>query len=650
MLVGLFLRHFKNYKNINFIPISSGAGFTGYLGQNGAGKSSILEALDRFFNGGDWSINAQAKADGGISTDDKAPYIMPVFLIRRDRIEASGELEVLSDYLWKTNYKTVEALSDFYETRARLRNAGFSEDSHYLIAIGRQHGRQNGYLGSFGTDPILVQLLELLRTQESTLTVLANSIISMYAYFYIPVEADSSVFSALESSHVQKLLDEDIRKKIQTAIGAGTIGTINSSLQEFVNEISASLKEYEYKGSFKNRLTMNDLVEKVFEAYFSIKILHKSSGPQAISIRDMSAGEKRRALIDLAYSLLARRAARNHTVILAIDEPDASLHTSACHDQFSRLANIPGLTDPETQVLITTHWYGFLPIIQNGEVHAISTTNEKNTFHSFNLYNYREQIKQKMSSSTGAFPLEIELKSYNDMLQSIVASTVRDVPYNWILCEGLSDKIYLEYYLSDLMETANLRILPLGGFKEVRRVYEYLWQPLNDPQYPKKGKVLCLVDTDTKSENVELKPASSVIDFLRIVYDPGVGDAILVPVNDQRRAPATEIENALNASQFKLAAQNVSAGSDAEALLEILNSANVNPDAKAAYGYLDLGPRAEERLMKEYFDVQNNKVLFAELYTKEEMLEIPHWVSQIRDHFKIKAVKRTKRPVVAALE
>ncbi len=65
MIVSLFIRHFKIYKGINFIPLSTGNGFSSIIGDNGVGKSTILEALDFSFNkknSQEWPINNEAKA------------------------------------------------------------------------------------------------------------------------------------------------------------------------------------------------------------------------------------------------------------------------------------------------------------------------------------------------------------------------------------------------------------------------------------------------------------------------------------------------------------------------------------------------------------------------------------------------------------
>lgn len=635
MLVGLFLRHYKVYKNINFIPITTGAGFTSYLGANGSGKSSVLDALDKFFNGGEWSINMLAKSEGGITGDDKVPFITPIFLIEKPRLRLWAEVaEPLSEYYWNTTYKTVEAMNGFYRLRDQLKEIGYSSANHYLIVIGKKHIRNAVFNGAFWADADLKELLGKKEIDERLLSNFLNHIISLYAYFYIPVEADASVFSALESTHVLKLLDEDIRSKIESAIGSKTVGIINTSLSEFINQISADLTDYEYKGPFKNNLTMNDLVEKVFEAYFSIKILHSKRESGSLPIRDMSAGEKRRALIDLAFSLLARSQERNHSVILAIDEPDASLHTSACHDQFSKLSTIPGLTLPPTQVLVTTHWYGFLPIIQQGITHALKNSSGKVEFSSFDLYNYREQIKHSIRDQYSSLAIDVELKSHNDMIQSIVASVIRDQAFNWILCEGLSDKIYLEYYLQDLIKNKNLRILPLGGLKEVKRAYDYLLSPLSDKEYTITGKVLCLVDTDKEFPHVEIAKSSRHIQFKRIIYDEKTTEAVLVDVDDNKRAPATEIEHSLGPTQFLSVAVDYPNEFYGQVLRDIVIKDHYLDSARCIGGFLDLRPSQDSRLMHEFFDISDNKVRFAYEYVELSQFDpTPAWITQIVEYF-----------------
>ncbi|PSD43656.1 hypothetical protein C7E23_15380 [Elizabethkingia anophelis] len=100
-------------------------------------------------------------------------------------------------------------------------------------------------------------------------------IISNYSYIYIPVETDVHTYTKLETQDMQKLMDKNIQKEIEKAITPGTLKQINKDLDNFVKEIEEILEIYEYKGHYKNSLTMPDLVSKIIEAYFSIKILNK---------------------------------------------------------------------------------------------------------------------------------------------------------------------------------------------------------------------------------------------------------------------------------------------------------------------------------------------------------------------------------------
>jgi predicted ATP-dependent endonuclease of OLD family len=94
MIVGIFLRHIKTYKGINFIPLSDGEKFCGLVGNNGIGKSTVLEALDKIFlSNKEWNINLSHNKS---LDDSNIPYIVPIFLIEKDKIKFDvKELEVV---------------------------------------------------------------------------------------------------------------------------------------------------------------------------------------------------------------------------------------------------------------------------------------------------------------------------------------------------------------------------------------------------------------------------------------------------------------------------------------------------------------------------------------------------------------------------
>jgi hypothetical protein len=144
-------------------------------------------------------------------------------------------------------------------------------------------------------------------------------------------------------------------------------------------------------------------------------------------------------------------------------------------------------------------------------------------------------------------------------------------------------------------------------------------------------------------EHVDMKPKNDALSFQRLVYDASVDEVILVNVDDQRRSPATEIEQALDAVRFCQTVDDLELDENTSAIKEIVSSANVNEDSSSVLGYLDLPPRSASRLMKEFFDLSNNKVYFARQYVDQESDNIPKWIENIKQYFR-PTPKRVKRP------
>ena len=90
LIIGIFLRHIKTYKGITFIPLSDGSSFCGMVGENGIGKSAVLESLETFFHNSEWNINNEHIA----KTKKNTPYIIPIFLIEKDKLKLTPEEKV----------------------------------------------------------------------------------------------------------------------------------------------------------------------------------------------------------------------------------------------------------------------------------------------------------------------------------------------------------------------------------------------------------------------------------------------------------------------------------------------------------------------------------------------------------------------------
>lgn len=647
MITSLFLRHFKIYKGISFIPISEGNGFSSLIGENGVGKSSILEALDCAINkknNQEWPINNEAKNEGGLGGAN-IPFIAPVFLIKKDVLKKSKKEDLenfekavkLSNFLWNTRIKTKsKSLDEFYNHREELK-AVYDNQEYLLILIGKKFNESGIYFGSYHNYLDFINENPLIQHEEDELQKYFKGfydyIISHYSYIYIPVETDVYTYTKLETQDMQKLMDRNIQSEIEKAIKPATLKQINKDLDTFVKDIEGVLEIYEYKGHFKNSLTMPDLVSKIIEAYFSIKVLNKKSenDTKRIPVSELSSGEKRKALIDVAYSFLLKNSDRDSNIILAIDEPEASLHISSCYGQFEKLI---GISKQNHQIIISTHWYGYLPVVTNGSATSIRK-NSKNeiTVDYFNLYNYRETITQSRKKIKGQLPIDYNIKSYNDLVQSIVFSLLQENNYNWIICEGLSEKIYFEEIFKAEVKNNNLRILPMGSYKEVRKIYMYLLSPIKDPDYSIKGKVFCLIDTD--NEKVEVPYETNKNLFFERLINKEEG-TVLIDVNNNLTNPPTEIEDCLNTILYYQTLMEFS--EDDQKIKKILLENKLVENAKNSSEFLDL-KTSEKKSIKDFFNGNEgyNKILFAKKYI--EISKQPFF-NDIEDMTWIKNIKK----------
>jgi len=261
-------------------------------------------------------------------------------------------------------------------------------------------------------------------------------------------------------------------------------------------------------------------------------------------------------LIDIIYAFLRNRGIeeeyKGRNVILAIDEPKVSQDLTHCFEQFERLEKLSNIYG--NQVLVSTHWYGVLPVIENGTLLHLSETEESNydgKFSAFDFYNYLD--------SQEYFPDEIKLKSIYDLAISLSAYIRKESSKHLILCEGGTDKRYLE----TLIDTEKVRILPVGGFNNVRNIYNLLVMPLKiDKRANSVRRVLCLIDTDPNSTNnsdIGKDPSGKIqLKRLQINHENSRVDLMsLDNFNPSAAYTVTRIEDVLDSRVYKKAIESI---------------------------------------------------------------------------------------------
>lgn len=566
-----------------------------YIGANGAGKSGILEALDVFFNGRDWNVSR------GSTREDV--YITPVFLVEKQAFRekcfknSSNSPEEINRILDGIGKVSAEFWGDIYNafqgatrrdyivnffTLLKSVTGKYSEENYYIAPIGV---RLNGKPTMAPFDNYFKNILGK-TDYEKEVEKIRQLIRNFHSFVYIPVEQNADEILKIEARQMQTLMNKNVLEEIDRVLNSkfeikgrnrSFLTFVNDHLNEFMEDINTAIQKIDSNYSYsaevfgRKNLTVTDIREKVLEAYFSKRSLRHNNR----ELHQLSSGEQRKSLIDIAYAFLSKMGQSDKEIILAIDEPEVSMNISNCFPQFERLEELA--SKYKKQVLVTTHWYGSLPITNHGYLFHINRDENSDILNisQFSFYNYLEERRR--------FPDDVEFKSMFDLATSILSYSKSAENANWIICEGSEDKLYLQ---SILGETTNIRILPVGGCGNVIKLYGLLSYPLLDKTTSKalNGKILCLIDTDERRINVaEVFNSDRVIDLRRLQIskkDNNFEIQLVQPWKQGELYDHTEIEDCLNPSTYFDSIQDVIYQSEDLEIKMLFDEYKINSNSK----------------------------------------------------------------------
>jgi predicted ATP-dependent endonuclease of OLD family len=640
MIVGLLVRSFKVYSGWAYVPLSRGDYFTSIIGDNGVGKSSVLEALDIFFNKHvqSWNYNHASLKSG---LDKSQPEVCPVFMVEKKKVNHRSNvykcLEKINDILWglevkdynSSHHKIINPLKLHVD---KLIESGYNKEKYFLFPCGvkKVKAQTEFSMAFFESSPYWKEMTEVHDPKDQSislndiLTEVVSYVRENIEYIYIPSEINYEQYTKIEGSTIQALMGTTVDNIIRDLIDENVLKRINKGLDDFLKEIEVHLTKYQYKkpSAYQTRFNLTHLSSKIIETYFDSKVLNLKAGPNLTPIYNCSSGEKRRAVIDLAeaFILNSERNNKEKLVVLAIDEPEVSLHMSACFDQFSKIEKI---SRNGIQTIISSHWYGFLPSVSAGCAVYISDVDNNRASNYIDLRRFREDIKALKESSRGTLPSNIELKTINDTVQSVI-STIVYSDLKWIVCEGASDRIYLNKFFSDMED---VRIVSVGGSKYVKQFYEYLYLALEDERSCLDGRVFLLVDTDKSFEKYTAKESIKQIRVRRLQNVSKDYTTKLVKTSCTANIQPTAIEDVLNPKAFLATLKSFKeTNPDVEKIL----AAPVIAASNASGFSLDW--RASERdLLDAFFDAPKIKCEFATRYNRFEGGGNLMWVKEIKD-------------------
>jgi predicted ATP-dependent endonuclease of OLD family len=370
----LKIKNFRGYKDETVINIDD---LTVIVGKNDIGKSTILEALDIFFNDGKGivkldkdDINKSALNEGG-----KDIFITAIF----SDLPANIVIDAINETSFENEYLLNE--DGFLEITKKYPNAGSPKvfikaihptnpecadlllkkiTDYRKIVLKHEIACENqsvsatlrGAIWSHFADELQLQKVEIDTSKEDAKNIWdkIQSYLPLYSLFQSDrknSDNDSEVQDPLKEAVKQILADgeiatilEDVAQRVAIKLNEVSNSTLNK-LKEMNPEIASTL----------NPIIPSANSLKWADVFKSVSI----SGDENIPINKRGSGIKRLILLNFFRAEAERRmnVGNSQSIIYAIEEPETSQHTD--HQKVLIRAFRELSQSENTQVLLTTH-------------------------------------------------------------------------------------------------------------------------------------------------------------------------------------------------------------------------------------------------------------------------------------------------------
>ena len=413
----LKIKNFRGYSNETIINFD---GFTAFVGKNDIGKSSVLEALDIFFNEGsgvskiekeDVNVSLRAENDETVFTVTFCDLPERIVIdatnettLREEYLlNATGELEIIKKYknggkpkvFILANHPSRENCNDLLQ----LKN---NELKRILDANNIQCDNRNTNatirraIWTFYQNDLNIQLQEIEINKGDTKAIWEQ--ISRYLPSFSLFQSDRQ--NSDKDNEIQDPLQEAVKEILRDE-------QIMQRLQFVANEVKQKLTEVSHRTLEKLREMDADIANSLNPSIPSTDALNwkdvfkkvSITGDENIPINKRGSGTKRLILLNFFRAEVERRQQgdANHSVIYAIEEPETSQHSENQRMIIKALVDLS--TQNNAQVIVTTHSpvivkelpYSSIRIIKmdnNGQKSVENTVRKLLPYQSLNEVNY----------------------------------------------------------------------------------------------------------------------------------------------------------------------------------------------------------------------------------------------------------------------
>lgn len=412
-LIEAYFKNFRSYENE--VRISFGE-ITTIIGKNDIGKSTILEALEIFFNNDTVKIDSADPCVGSQSKEVEIGCIFSDFpdeiildstaktsLEREFLLNERGFLEIVKTYNCapKTikpvislvaHHPSVDGANDLLSLKIadlkkraeRLKIDGTSVDFGIKAQI------RKAIWSSFTDLECEISRIELDKEDGAEIWKKIESSLPGFALF------KSDRASKDDDSEVQDPMKIAIKQAIKTleAQLASVKEAVHNRVLDVANRTVEKLKEMD--PALAGQLNPNFKAEPKWEGLFSLSL----TGEDQIPINKRGSGVRRLILLNFfraeAERRIRERSASNF--IYAIEEPETSQHPDNQRMLAGALMELP--QSGSCQVVLTTHIPGFAGLLPKESIRYVNPRGSTNRI----LVPQTEQHFEEIASNLGVFP------------------------------------------------------------------------------------------------------------------------------------------------------------------------------------------------------------------------------------------------------
>lgn len=470
----VILKNFRGYSSRTEIFIDD---LTAFIGKNDAGKSTILEALEIFFNN---SIVSCEREDVSVGGTDKKIEISCVFSDFPSEmvIDTSFPTTLKDEYLLNSEGK-LEIKKVFNSTAAKPKEKIFLCCYHPtapgvddLLILKRAELRKRAEDFSISSElydsrinasirKAIRDNFDNLNLERIDLSVDKEDSKKIYdqIHKYLPI------YALFQSDRVSRDDDKEVSDPMKLAV--------KQAMQELTDEIEHIKQKVHDKAVETANRTLDklqemdpDLARELIPEFKSepnfasaFKLSIKSEND--ISVNKRGSGVRRLILLNFFRAEAERRRTEHDgdQVIYAFEEPETSQHPD--HQEMLVRAFLQLSESPSCQVLLTTHTPALAGLLPLESLRFVEKSDESRT-----VSMGKDEVFEKIVDTLGVLPHPIP--------QDATAALLVEGKADFVFVKHTAEKLKEGGYISSDFEDNRFAIIPVGGCGNIKH-----WQAEN---------------------------------------------------------------------------------------------------------------------------------------------------------------------------